>query len=389
MGQKLYETRSSPVLPCFAGSESLSLHGSSCVIPLAEAENLQRKRQTCWEHLLGSLPLFLPSLPSLHPSLSTSLQNLSLPFLSSASIFPSLLPLPHLIHLASLFHSSILASPLYPITSVTGELSKHPLRCWSTLHAVKCHLCITQDVVRMILLGWHVSPEDIMFTLCFLLKIDIFTMPEIMCPIPKQQKLYIVCCCLIKRPQSSIPPSLFLTTFPAKGYRGCWGNSSCLGSRDRSSVYHRDDILVIFTKIILTSICWNTLFAMAWLPGWSQIVFLFTCSLCFWSLPSLLVQSTNNLKWLCLLAYYLTCANSVPLCPKLLLLYPALTLQSHPAWKTCGANLCLFTDLLPQPWSSLSCPSTHWHITVRWAGVQAADSGIGGYSTLSHTGKSP
>lgn len=63
------------------------------------------------------------------------------------------------------FRTRFLASPLCPIAGVTVELSKHSLRCWSTLHAVMCHLCITQDVVRMTLLGWHVLPEDIMFTL--------------------------------------------------------------------------------------------------------------------------------------------------------------------------------------------------------------------------------
>lgn len=86
--------------------QSSGLHGSSCVVtPLAEAENLPRRRQTCCEHLLGSLPLFLSQLPSLHPSLTAPLLNLSLPFLSSASIFPSFL-----LRSASLLHFSIPAS---------------------------------------------------------------------------------------------------------------------------------------------------------------------------------------------------------------------------------------------------------------------------------------
>ncbi|CAB1432529.1 unnamed protein product [Pleuronectes platessa] len=42
----------------------------------AEAENLPPRRQTCREHLLGSLPLFLSLLPSLHPSLAAPLLNL-------------------------------------------------------------------------------------------------------------------------------------------------------------------------------------------------------------------------------------------------------------------------------------------------------------------------
>lgn len=165
---KLDMAQASPVLACsnrlVTGSFSHpGLHGSSCVVvPLAGAENLQRRRQTCWQHL----PLFLSFLPSLHPSLATSLLNLSLPFLSSASIFPSLLLPALLLHLASSLLSCFLASRLCPITGMTAvELSKHSLRCWSTLHTVMCLLCTTQDVVRMTLLGWHVSPEDIMFTL--------------------------------------------------------------------------------------------------------------------------------------------------------------------------------------------------------------------------------
>ncbi|KAK2891839.1 hypothetical protein Q8A73_017504 [Channa argus] len=45
----------SPVVSYSAGAfQSSCLHGSSRVVtPLAEAEYLQRKRQTCWEHLLG------------------------------------------------------------------------------------------------------------------------------------------------------------------------------------------------------------------------------------------------------------------------------------------------------------------------------------------------
>lgn len=141
------------------------LHGGSWAdVPPAEAENLPPRKQTCWEHLLGSLPLFLSLLPSLRPSRAASLLNLSLPFLSSASISSSLL-----LRLASLPYLWIPASNQRsgPITGVTAaQLAKRSLRCWSTLHTAKCHLCITQDVLGMSLLAWHVSPKDIVFTLC-------------------------------------------------------------------------------------------------------------------------------------------------------------------------------------------------------------------------------
>lgn len=145
-----------PVLPRSNRLVTGSFSHAVSPLPWLRLRTCSERRQTCWEHLLGSLPLFLSLLPSLHASLATSLLNLSLPFLLSASIFPSLRLL-----------SSVSPSPLCPITGVTAaELSsKHSRRCWSTLHTVMCRLCITQDVVRMTLLGWHVSPEDIMFTL--------------------------------------------------------------------------------------------------------------------------------------------------------------------------------------------------------------------------------
>lgn len=78
---------------------------AAAVSSLPLAENPQPRGQTCWEHLLCSLPLFLSSLPSLHFSVATSLLNLSLPFLSSASTFP---PLPSYLHLFSSVSPSLL-----------------------------------------------------------------------------------------------------------------------------------------------------------------------------------------------------------------------------------------------------------------------------------------
>lgn len=90
------------------------------------AENSEPRRQACWEHLLGSLPLFLSSLPSIHFPVATSLLNLSLPFLSSASTFP---PLPSYLHLFSLVSPSLLlcisALPNHRPDSSTG-LPKTP-----------------------------------------------------------------------------------------------------------------------------------------------------------------------------------------------------------------------------------------------------------------------
>lgn len=160
-----------PVVPC--GNrlvfQSSGLHGSSCVV-LPLAENLQPRRQTCWEHLLSSLPLFFSLLPSLHSSL-VAFSPESVTAFSFICIYfspPFIPPLPLLPFgfIPPSLHPRFLTSPLCPITGVTAvELSKHSLRCRSTLHTVMCRLCVTQDVVRMTLLGWHVLPEDIMFTL--------------------------------------------------------------------------------------------------------------------------------------------------------------------------------------------------------------------------------
>lgn len=49
------------------------------------------------------------------------------------------------------------------ICMTAAELSKTPLRCWSTLHTVICHLCVSQDVVTMTLLRWHIYRQK---TLC-------------------------------------------------------------------------------------------------------------------------------------------------------------------------------------------------------------------------------
>lgn len=115
----------------------------------------QPRRQTCCEHLLGSLPLFPFLLPYLHSSLATSLLNLSLPFLSSTSTFPSprtSTPSPPF-GFTPYLHPCFLASPLCPITCVTTvERCQNSLRCWFTSHTVMCHLCIAQYVVRMTLL---------------------------------------------------------------------------------------------------------------------------------------------------------------------------------------------------------------------------------------------
>lgn len=144
----------------FFSSQLSGLHASRCVvIPLAKDEILQRRRQTCWEHLLGSLPPLLSLLPSLHLSLAASLLNLSLPFLSSVSISPPFHPSPPSLH------PCVPASPICPLTGATGvKLSKHSLWCWSTLHTVMYLLCNTQDEGRRILLGCHVLSEDTEFT---------------------------------------------------------------------------------------------------------------------------------------------------------------------------------------------------------------------------------
>lgn len=81
--------RVAQVSPALPGSNRLvarssGLCGGNCVVlPLAE------NPQSCSEHPLGSLPLFLSLLPSLRSSLAASFLNLSLPLLSSASTIPS------------------------------------------------------------------------------------------------------------------------------------------------------------------------------------------------------------------------------------------------------------------------------------------------------------
>lgn len=147
------------------------------------AENPQPRRQTCWEHLLVSLPLFPFLLPSLHSSLATSLLNLSLPFLSSTSTFPSphtSTPSPPFGSTPPYLHPCFLASLLCPITGgTTVELCQNSLRCWFTLHTVMCHLCIAQCAVRMTLLGCMYRQKTSFLSPLFLLEIDISTVPDI------------------------------------------------------------------------------------------------------------------------------------------------------------------------------------------------------------------
>lgn len=128
---------------------------------------------TCWVPCLRSSPCFHLSTPPSPPPPP----NLSLPSLSCASISPPFLP-PLPLRLASSLHPRFLASLLGPITGVTGEgLGKHSLWCWSTFRAVMWHLCTARDEARMTLLGCHVLPEDIMFTLSFCWKINLHQVP--------------------------------------------------------------------------------------------------------------------------------------------------------------------------------------------------------------------
>lgn len=128
------------------------------------AENPQPRRQTCWEHLLVSLPLFPFLLPSLHSSLATSLLNLSLPFLSSTSTFPSphtSTPSPPFGSTPPYLHPCFLASLLCPITG-SGALPKLPqvliYLTYSDVSSLYCTVCGKNDTA-----GLHVSPEDIIF----------------------------------------------------------------------------------------------------------------------------------------------------------------------------------------------------------------------------------
>lgn len=133
---------------------------------------------TCWVHYLCFSPCFHLSAPSLSTSLHLSPESvMAVSFICIYFPLPSPSTPSHPLGftLPSL-HPCFLASPLCPITGVTLELSKHSLRCWSTLHAVMCHLCITQGVVRMILLGWRVLPEDILFTLFVFTKMKTYSL---------------------------------------------------------------------------------------------------------------------------------------------------------------------------------------------------------------------
>lgn len=110
---------------------------------------------TCWVPCLRFSPCFhLSTSPS--PPLFWICHCL---FFHLYLFLPSTRPPPSL-------HLCFPASRLCPLTGATGvKLSKHSLWCWSALHTVMYRLCNTQDEGRMTLLGCHVLPEDIQFTL--------------------------------------------------------------------------------------------------------------------------------------------------------------------------------------------------------------------------------
>lgn len=138
-----------------------------CVVtPLADAGILeQRRRCTCWEHLLGSLSVLLSFLPSFSPPLVSSPLSPIRHRLSSASISPSICPLhPHHHRLSSVFlHHSIpcfLASSTLPNSQAWNQRStaNSSPRCCSTLHNAAISAWNHQDMARTTLSAWYISP---------------------------------------------------------------------------------------------------------------------------------------------------------------------------------------------------------------------------------------
>lgn len=162
---KLDVAQASPVMPCGNRLATGSFSHPACVAAAVSSflwlrtcsGGGRRAGNTCWVACLPFLSLLL-SLHRICHCLFFHLYPLSPP--------P---PPPHAstpfstVWLYSSISPSLL--PRVPVLPNHRCDSKHSLRCWSTLHTVMCHLRITQDVVGMTVLGWHVSPEDIMFTL--------------------------------------------------------------------------------------------------------------------------------------------------------------------------------------------------------------------------------
>lgn len=126
----------------------LLLRSSRCVIiPLAEDQILQQRRQTCWEHLLGSLPLFFSCFNlSPHPTPAQCL-NLSLPFHSAASNVFSFLSTTSY----SVWCLSFICPALPPSIS---SLPRHVCyKEWSSVY-LKSSIC-TKSVKRRRRLQWH------------------------------------------------------------------------------------------------------------------------------------------------------------------------------------------------------------------------------------------